>query len=215
MPEHPERTALYRLFDANDRLLYVGISENPERRWQTHAYTARATWWPQVARKTVKWYDTRPDAADAELKAIGSERPLHNLAGVPSPLALSSHKATAGVRARAARKGDRRHAYEQVADALREAINAGEMATGDRLPSFSEIREHFGVTVTTAQRSLRMLKDEGLVEGRRGTGLFVCDFADRTITVPIGRPELAAVMLLEALAPEDRAELIRLLADPS
>lgn len=31
-----ERTALYRLYDAGDRLLYIGISNNPEARWARH-----------------------------------------------------------------------------------------------------------------------------------------------------------------------------------
>jgi predicted GIY-YIG superfamily endonuclease len=43
MPEPPERTALYRLYDATDQLLYVGISTNPEERWKTH--TMLKSWW--------------------------------------------------------------------------------------------------------------------------------------------------------------------------
>jgi predicted GIY-YIG superfamily endonuclease len=73
-----ERTALYRLYDAQDTLLYVGISGNPPERWNTHR--ADHGWWPSVARKTVEWFDTRRDAARAEAIAVRAEAPIHNKA---------------------------------------------------------------------------------------------------------------------------------------
>ena len=207
----PERTALYRLYDVDDRLLYVGISENPERRWQTHSYTARNTWWPRVARNDVTWHATRDEAAEAERKAIATEGPLFNIAGVPSPLVLAAYRSTAKAQARDRRFAAGRHPYEQVADALREAIMSGELVSGDRLPSFTEIRAHFDVTITTARRSLRILKDEDLVEGRRGKGLFVCEAEDRTMAIPVGRPEVIAEILREEMSPQAFASLIRIL----
>lgn len=75
------RTALYRLYDANGGLLYVGITYNPEQRWDAHR--SDKTWWPEVASKVVEWYDTRPEALTAELDAIRTELPLHNRAGSP------------------------------------------------------------------------------------------------------------------------------------
>jgi predicted GIY-YIG superfamily endonuclease len=43
MVDPTERTALYRLRDADGRLLYIGIAKDPERRWKHHSRTARAT----------------------------------------------------------------------------------------------------------------------------------------------------------------------------
>lgn len=74
-------TALYRLFSAT-RLLYVGITGDLKARFATHA--ALKPWWPDVARKTVGLYATRDEAAEAELVAIRTEDPLHNIAGRPS-----------------------------------------------------------------------------------------------------------------------------------
>jgi predicted GIY-YIG superfamily endonuclease len=74
----PERTALYRFFDLDDELLYVGITNNPEKRWNHHR--ARQAWWPQVARKTLEWFDNRGDAEVAEIEAIRGEIPRHNRA---------------------------------------------------------------------------------------------------------------------------------------
>lgn len=71
------RTALYRLFNIEGRLLYVGITDGPETRWNTHA--SQKHWWPNVATKTVEWFDTRNDAEAAERRAIYAEAPLHNV----------------------------------------------------------------------------------------------------------------------------------------
>lgn len=72
-------TALYRLFDADGALLYIGISGDLKARFARHA--AVKSWWPHVARKTVEWHLTRAEAAEAELKAITAEHPQHNIAG--------------------------------------------------------------------------------------------------------------------------------------
>lgn len=76
--ELPTRTALYRLYDANDQLLYVGISDNPRQRWGTHS--AEQVWWPLVVRKTVEWFGNRREAAKAEAAAIRAESPAKNVA---------------------------------------------------------------------------------------------------------------------------------------
>ncbi|MFG1659026.1 GIY-YIG nuclease family protein [Micromonospora chersina] len=69
-------TALYRFFDADDRLLYAGIAVNPPARWQGHK--GEKDWWYTATRATLTWYDNRADAEKAEAEAIATERPLHN-----------------------------------------------------------------------------------------------------------------------------------------
>lgn len=73
-------TALYRLYDASDTLVYLGIAYDPDNRWYQHSRERK--WWPQVTRKTVTWYDTRELAEAAETAAIRAERPVHNRAGI-------------------------------------------------------------------------------------------------------------------------------------
>lgn len=75
------RTALYRFFDADGALLYIGITVNVEQRWAEHERSK--PWWPQVVEKRVEWFDTRTLALIAELAAIKGERPVHNVAGAP------------------------------------------------------------------------------------------------------------------------------------
>lgn len=76
MPESPERTALYRLYDADDRLLYVGITTSPKHRWGAHARDK--TWWGEVARKDVEWFERRKSAERIEKIEIEEERPIYN-----------------------------------------------------------------------------------------------------------------------------------------
>ncbi|NUV65673.1 GIY-YIG nuclease family protein [Streptomyces sp. CAI-121] len=77
------RTALYRLYDATDRLLYVGISNNPRLRWASHA--ADKAWWVDVVVREVEWFPERAQAEAEEARLIGSLTPLWNSApGLPS-----------------------------------------------------------------------------------------------------------------------------------
>jgi len=71
-----ETTSLYRLFDADRRLLYVGISRNPGRRFMEHH--ADKFWWEDVDEISLERYHTREDALEEERIAIQTERPLYN-----------------------------------------------------------------------------------------------------------------------------------------
>lgn len=75
------RTALYRLYDEAGVLLYIGISHQPDVRFEQHSKVKE--WWPQVVRREVEWFDDRPSAAASEADAIRSEDPEHN--GTYSP----------------------------------------------------------------------------------------------------------------------------------
>lgn len=75
------RTALYRLYGEADALLYIGISHQPEVRFEQHADQKK--WWPLVTRREIEWFDDRPAAAVAEATAIRAEDPEYN--GTYSP----------------------------------------------------------------------------------------------------------------------------------
>ncbi|MEV6808394.1 GntR family transcriptional regulator [Streptomyces sp. NPDC051132] len=76
-------------------------------------------------------------------------------------------------------KRDTRPLHEQVAGAIRRAITEGECLPGDRLPSARELSQVLDVNVNTVLRGLRGLRDDGLLEFRRGRGVTVADGADR------------------------------------
>lgn len=74
----------------------------------------------------------------------------------------------------AGRRGDGlRSRQRQLAGDLRALILAGDIATGDRLPSTAELRLRYGVNNMTITRALAILKAEGLVEGHRGKSVVV------------------------------------------
>lgn len=77
MSDQAVPTALYRVYDAGDLLLYVGISNNFGYRWQQHG--AVQPWWGEKRRLTVQWYDSRPEAGEAEAAAIKAEKPKYNI----------------------------------------------------------------------------------------------------------------------------------------
>ena len=82
---------------------------------------------------------------------------------------------------------DPRPPYLQVAAALRAAILTRKVAPGDRLPSQAELAQRYGVARMTIQQALRILKDEGLVSSRQGSGMFVRERTAR----PVGlRPHI-------------------------
>jgi GntR family transcriptional regulator len=63
--------------------------------------------------------------------------------------------------------------HEQVAGAIRRAIADGEAAPGQRIPYASDLAAVLGVNRNTVLRALRLLRDEGLVEMRRGRAITV------------------------------------------
>lgn len=82
---------------------------------------------------------------------------------------------------------DSRPPYQQVADSLRAAILTRRYTPGEKLPSGNEMARHFGVARMTVQQALRILRDEGLIVSRQGSGVFV---RSRTVR-PVGlRPHV-------------------------
>jgi len=73
-----KRTAVYRHYNADGCLLYVGISISPI--YRTAQHVKNSDWACDVTRIDLEWFDDRASAADAEAKAIKAERPLHNRA---------------------------------------------------------------------------------------------------------------------------------------
>lgn len=52
-------------------------------------------------------------------------------------------------------------------------IEAGELKPGDRLPSFARLREEYGTTTATVERTLRALENKGLIRREACRGIFV------------------------------------------
>lgn len=68
---------VYRMFDENDELLYVGITANLPGRLAQHR--AEKPWWTLVARIELRHLDSRREALDSERYLIVTEKPLWNV----------------------------------------------------------------------------------------------------------------------------------------
>ena len=77
--------------------------------------------------------------------------------------------------------------FEQVAAEIRRAIAEGEARPGERLPSAKDLAAVLGVNTNTVLRSLRLLRDEGPLEFRRGRGISVAATPDRGAVVQKAR----------------------------
>ena len=77
--------------------------------------------------------------------------------------------------------------HDQVAAAIRRAIADGEVNAGDRLPPAKDLASVLGVNTNTALRGLRILRDEGLLEFRRGRGISVAGTAQRGAVIEHAR----------------------------
>jgi GntR family transcriptional regulator len=75
----------------------------------------------------------------------------------------------------------------QVAAEIRRAIADGEAKPGERLPPARDLAAVLGVNANTALRALRVLRDEGLLEFRRGRGIHVAGTPERGAVVARAR----------------------------
>ena len=80
-------------------------------------------------------------------------------------------------------KSDPTDLYLQVAGEIRRAIADGEAKSGERLPPAKDLAAVLGVNTNTVLRSLRVLRDEGLLEFRRGRGISVAGTPERGLVV--------------------------------
>ena len=84
-------------------------------------------------------------------------------------------------------KADPTDLYEQVAAEIRRAIADGEAKPGERLPAAVDLAAILGVNKNTVLRSLQILRDEGLLEFRRGRGITVAGTPERGAVVQRAR----------------------------
>src|SRR5918992_405731 len=88
-----EHHHVYRCFDGEDRLLYVGLSSKVRYRLRDHS--RNTPWWGDVARINLTRFDSAFDASRAEAIAITDENPLHNRTKTPGWLSRERARAQA------------------------------------------------------------------------------------------------------------------------
>lgn len=76
----PVPHAVYRMYDADGQLLYIGSTSDIGRRVQNHIGYGRP-WILRVTRVELEWYPDIVTAREAEGRAIADENPPHNIDG--------------------------------------------------------------------------------------------------------------------------------------
>ena len=109
---------------------------------------------------------------------------------------------------------DRLDLNEQVAAEIRRAIAEGEAKPGERLPPAKDLAAELGVNTNTALRALRQLRDEGLLEFRRGRGITVSGTPERGAVVARAR-ELVEFARRQGYRPDELARIIEDLSKPT
>lgn len=85
--------------------------------------------------------------------------------------------------------------YRQIETAIHRAARTGEIKAGDRLPAARDLARSLGVNMHTVLRAYNDLREQGLIEMRRGRGAVVMD----------GLPDVAGVLpLLRSLITQAR-----------
>src|SRR6201999_3860180 len=71
--------------------------------------------------------------------------------------------------------------FAQVADRLAAEIADGGLTEGERVPSTNELASFYRINPATAAKGINLLADDGLLEKRRGIGMFVAAGAGRRL----------------------------------
>ncbi len=71
--------------------------------------------------------------------------------------------------------------FAQVAERLAAEIADGGLAEGERVPSTNELAAFYRINPATAAKGINVLADEGLLDKRRGIGMFVAAGARATL----------------------------------
>lgn len=182
------RCCLYRHFDADGVLLYVGISNDPGYRTHEHSVGAGRRWVIFASRMEGVWYASTEAARAAEKVAIRDEAPVFNSAN------RSTH----------AESEARKRAYEQshvplavpgeqvrprltraeAAEAVRQQIITGDLQLGEKMTSIPALAAELDIGHERARLVVDRLIDEGWLEKPQFRGpCFV------TSTLPPARPD--------------------------
>ena len=99
--------------------------------------------------------------------------------------------------------------FAQISASVRADAAAGRLSAGDRLPAAREVAEALGVNLHTVLRAYQDLRDEGLVDMRRGRGAVITDAAAPLAQLQEDIAALAARAHALGLSRETLASLIK------
>ena len=103
--------------------------------------------------------------------------------------------------------------HTQAAAQLRRAIADGQALPGERLPPARDLAAVLGGNRNTVLRALRLLRDEGVIEFRRGRGITVTATAPHSAALITAARDLLTQARTHGYTREDLVTLIQTLPD--
>ncbi len=101
--------------------------------------------------------------------------------------------------------------HEQAAAQIRRSIAEGDACPGERLPPARDLAAVMGINTNTVLRALRVLREEGLLEFRRGLGVRVAGTPERGVVLSRAR-ELVSLARRNGYGHDELVEIIERLA---
>lgn len=99
--------------------------------------------------------------------------------------------------------------FAQVAAAVRADVAAGRLRVGDRLPAAREVAKAADINLHTVLRAYQALREEGLVDMRRGRGAVVTEAAGGIAALRADIAALRERARALGLSPDTLASLVR------
>lgn len=98
--------------------------------------------------------------------------------------------------------------YAQIADSVRASVSAGELKAGEKLPPADDIAIGLGVNKHTVLHAYQELRDEGLVDLRRGRGAVITPLAEAIAELQFEAQQLASRARELGIEPETLAAIV-------
>ncbi len=80
--------------------------------------------------------------------------------------------------------------FEQLAASVRSEVSKGVLLPGDRLPAARDVAASLDINLHTVLRAYQLLRDEGLIDLRRGRGAVVTEQAHQYAPIALALPTL-------------------------
>lgn len=104
--------------------------------------------------------------------------------------------------------------YRFIATAVRELIERGELKPGEKLPSQAQLAEQFDVSRQTVHQAMTLLRNDGLIESRTGSGSYVAQRpAGPRLAVSVQEAFATGRVAIDCFAP-DGALLYEVMREP-
>ena len=102
---------------------------------------------------------------------------------------------------------------EQIAVDLTRGVHAGEIEPGARLPTEAMLCERYGVSRSVVREAMSMLRSNGVIESRRGSGSFVVEEPTVALAHKLPEPTLAEVIKIFELRRALETDAARMAAE--